>query len=213
MRSFHSIATLALFGALAFQADAVAQTAPAPAAPTIALVDIQRVVSDSSAGKSMLSQLDGERKKIRDQLAKLEEDLKNSDNELRRQRSILAEQAFNEQAQQLQRKAADGQRFQQERQEAFNKGASDAQNVIFDNMRDVVQQISGERKIGLVLRKEVVLNIIDKNMDITDDVIQRLNTKLPSVTVTVAAPGAAPSATAAGPRAPGPLAAPAAAKK
>ena len=204
---FHSIAALALVGAFAFQGQALAQAALA--APTVALVDIQRVVSDSTAGKSMLSQLDGERKKIRDQLAKLEEDLKNTDNELRRQRSILSEPAFNEQAQALQRKAADGQRFQQDRQEAFNKGAADAQNVIFDNMRDVVQQISSERKIGLVLRKEIVLNIIDKNMDITDDVIQRLNTKLPSVSVTVAAAGAAPSMA---PKAAGPAAPPAAKK-
>ena len=31
----------------------------------------------------------------------------------------------------------------------------------------------------------------DKNMDITDDVIQRLNTKLPSVTVTIPSPNSA----------------------
>jgi hypothetical protein len=34
----------------------------------------------------------------------------------------------------------------------------------------------------------------DKNMDITDDVVQRLNTKLPSVTVTIPAPGSTASA-------------------
>ena len=36
----------------------------------------------------------------------------------------------------------------------------------------------------------IAYTIADKNIDITDDVIQRLNTKLPSVTVTVPAPGA-----------------------
>jgi hypothetical protein len=61
-------------------------------------------------------------------------------------------------------------------------------------MRDVVQQFAAERHIGLVLRKEVVITVSDKNMDITDDVIQRLNVKLPSVTVTVENPSQAASA-------------------
>ena len=201
MRSVKAILGIALVGAMAVATPSGAQT-PAPAVaptltpPSIALVDIQRIIADSAAGKSMLAQLEGERKKIRDQLAKLEEELKNKDNELRRQRSILSQEAFNTQAQALQRTQADDQRVAQERQEAFNKAANDAQAVIFDNMRDVIQQISGERRIGLVLRKEVVLALTDKNTDITDDVIQRLNTKLPTVTVSVPGPGsqAAPAA-------------------
>jgi Skp family chaperone for outer membrane proteins len=205
MRSLKIILGLALAGAMAAAASSSAQTAAAPPAaagpalvpPTVALVDVQRVVADSAAGKSMLAQLEGERKKIRDQLARLEEELKNKDNELRRQRSILSQDAFNEQAQTLARTQAEDQRIAQERQEAFNKGANDAQAVIYDNMRDVIQQISGERRIGLVLRKDLVLALADKNTDITDDVIQRLNTKLPSVTVTVPAPGSQPAAAAA----------------
>jgi hypothetical protein len=62
--------------------------------------------------------------------------------------------------------------------------------VVLDNMRDIVQTLSAERHVGMVVRKEIVLSMSDKNMDITDDVIQRLNTKLPTVTVTIPAPGA-----------------------
>jgi outer membrane protein len=103
MRSFPTILGLALVGAIVSAGNGLAQNAPAapPAAPavaagpvltapTVALVDIQRVVADSAAGKNMLSQLDTERKKIREQLAKLDEDFKNQENELRRQRSILS---------------------------------------------------------------------------------------------------------------------------
>ena len=220
MRRIHSILGLALLGAVSASTIAIAQTAPAAGpsltAPTIALVDMQRVIVKSAAGRSIQAQLDTERRKIRDQLAKLEEELKSGDNELRRQRSVMSQEAFNEAAQSLQRKQADAQRVQQDRQEAFTKGQNDALNVVIDNMRDIVQQIAAERKVGLVLSKQVVISMTDKNMDITDDVIQRLNTKLPSVTVTVAALGAAqPAAPAAGaPAAAGkPAPAPAAAKK
>jgi hypothetical protein len=122
----------------------------------------------------------------------------------------MSPDAVNEQAQALQRKQADAQRIVQERQEAFSKGSNDAQNVVLDNMRDIVQTLSAERHVGMVVRKEVVLSMSDKNMDITDDVIQRLNTKLPSVTVTIPPPGAmAADQSPAGAAGPAPAAAPA----
>jgi len=218
MRYSSSMLGLAAFGAIAIAApNLLAQTA-APASgpvagaalvpPTIAVVDMQRVVVESAAGRSIQSQLEGERRKIRDQISKLEEELKNGENELRRQRSVMSPDAVNEQAQALQRKQADAQRIVQERQEAFSKGSNDATNVVLDNMRDIVQTLSAERHVGMVVRKEVVLSMSDKNMDITDDVIQRLNTKLPSVTVTIPPPGALAADPATGAAGPAPAATP-----
>lgn len=213
MRYSASFLGLALAGVMAAGAPVLAQTpAAAPAGalvpPTVAVVDMQRVLVESAAGRSIQTQLEGERRKIRDQVSKLDDELKTGENELRRQRSVMSPDAVNQQAQALQRKQADAQRLVQDRQEAFSKGQNDAVNVVGDNMKDIVQQISAERHIGLVVRKEVVLSMSDKNMDITDDVIQRLNTKLPTVTVTIPAPGAiaqqapAPAAAAPAPAAP-----------
>jgi len=177
-------------------APAAAPAAPGPALvpPTVAVVDMQRVLVDSAAGKSIQSQLDAERRKIRDQVTRMQDDLKNAQNQYLRQRSVLSPENAKEQEQSLQRKQADAQRILQERQEAFQRGEGDAVNVVGDNMRDIVQQIAAERHIGMVVNKQAVISMADKNMDITDDVVQRLNTKLPSVTVTIPAPGAAPAA-------------------
>jgi Skp family chaperone for outer membrane proteins len=197
---------IALFGALTITPVAFAQTqAAAPAAapvgagpalvpPTIAVVDMQRVVVESAAGKSIQAQLDTERRKIRDQVTRMEDELKTAQNQYIRTRSVMAPDAAKEQEQSLQRKQADAQRILQERQEAFQRGSGDAINVVEDNMRAIVQQIAAERRIGMVINKQAVISIADKNMDITDDVVQRLNTKLPTVTVTIPAPGSTAAA-------------------
>jgi Skp family chaperone for outer membrane proteins len=213
----HMILALALLGAVSSAPLVMAQT-PAPAAPavpvagpalvppTIAVVDMQRALGESAAGRSIQTQLDAERRKIRDQVTKLDDELKAAENDFRRQRAVMAPDAQNQQIQALQAKQAEAQRIMQDRQEAFQKGQNDAVNVVGDNMKDIVQQLAAERHIGMVLRKELVISMFDKNMDITDEVIQRLNTKLPSVTVTMAAaqqPGAASGS------AVGPVAAPA----
>jgi outer membrane protein len=209
MRRNSFVFGVALVGALTVLPSAFAQTpAAAPAAapvvagppltpPTVAVVDMQRVLVESAAGKSIQSQLDTERRKIRDQITRMQDELKSQQNQFIRTRSVMAPEAAQEQQQQLQRKEADAQRTLQDRQEAFQKGESDAVNVVSDNMRDIVQQIAAERHIGMVVRKELVISMADKNMDITDDVVGRLNTKLPSVTVTIPAPGATPAAAAA----------------
>ena len=90
MRRNSFVFGVALVGALTVLPSAFAQTpAAAPAAapvaagpaltpPTVAVVDMQRVLVESAAGKSIQAQLDTERRKIRDQITKLEDDLKNS---------------------------------------------------------------------------------------------------------------------------------------
>jgi outer membrane protein len=203
-------ATAMCVGLCASASFAQTPAAPAPvgAPPTVGLVDMQRVAVESAAGKSMQAQVDVERRKLRDQAQKYQEEINTKENEVKRQRSILQQDALNELIQGVQRSAADAQRIMQERQEALAKAQNDAGNVILDNMRDIVQQVAAERHIGLVLRKEIVLSVADKNMDITDDVIQRLNVKLPSVTVTVENAGSGASA----PTAPTKPVAPAAAK-
>ena len=214
----------ALFGALMVLPSAFAQTpAAAPAAPaaapaaagpalippTVAIVDMQRILVESAAGKSIQSQLETERRKIRDQITRMDDELKNAQNQFLRQRSVLSPENASEQQQGLQRKQADAQRVVQGLQEAFQRGESDAVNVVGDNMRDIVQQLAAERRIGLVVNKQAVIAMADKNMDITDDVIQRLNTKLPTVAVTIPAPGSANEAPAAAQQAPAEKAPPA----
>lgn len=212
MRILISVLGLAVAGTLAFAGSAFAQTpaaapaatpAPALVAPTIGIVDLQKIMLESAAGRSIQAQLETEARKIRDQLSKVGEDLKTAENDLKRQRPVLQPDAFQERSQDLQRKYANAQQLQQERQEAFAKAQNDARQVVVDNVLAIVQQLAAERRIGLVLQRQAVLSIADKNMDITDDVIQRLNTKLPSVTVTVAPPGSAAAAAQGAPAADG----------
>ena len=216
MRSFKPVFGLAFAGVVAIASGAYAQTpAAAPAAtpaatfgpalapPVIAVVDIQRILGESAAGRSIQSQLENERRKIRDQVSRLEDELKTGENDLKRKRSVMQPDEVNQQVQALQRKQAEAQHIVQDRQEAFQKGEAEALNVASDNIRALVQQYAAERRIGMVVRKEIVISMADKNMDVTDEIISRLNAKLPSVTVTIAPPGGAAEAA---PQAQGPAA-------
>jgi Skp family chaperone for outer membrane proteins len=81
MRSFKPLFAMAFAGLVALAPGAFAQTpaaSPALVAPTIALVDMQRVVGESAAGRSIQTQLEAERRRIRDQLAKLQDESKTS---------------------------------------------------------------------------------------------------------------------------------------
>ena len=127
MRRNSFVFGVAFIGALTVLPSAFAQTpAAAPAAapvvagppltpPTVAVVDMQRVLVESAAGKSIQSQLDTERRKIRDQITRMQDELKSQQNQFIRTRSVMAPEAAQEQQQQLQRKEADAQRTLQDR--------------------------------------------------------------------------------------------------
>jgi outer membrane protein len=166
-------------------APASATAYPALAAPTIAVVDFQRVLRESAAGRSIMSQLDGEQRKLRDQVSRMQEEVRTAENELKRKLAVMAPDQATAERDGLQRKEAEYQRILQDKQEAMQRGEQEAGLVVNDNMRDIVQQYAAERRIGVVLQKQAVISMADKNMDITDEVIQRLNAKLPSVTVNV----------------------------
>jgi Skp family chaperone for outer membrane proteins len=200
---------IALLGIGLIAGGAVAQNAapaPAPATgaastaypvlapPTVAVVDTQRVLHESAAGRSLVGQLDTERRKFWDQYDRLSEELRTKENDFRRQRAVMAPDQQQEQGQALERQRADAQRILQDRQEAYQKAEGEAGNVIIDNMKDVVQQFASEHHIGMVMLKDAVLSMSDKNGDITDEVIQRLNNKLPSVTLNVPPPGSSAAA-------------------
>jgi hypothetical protein len=60
---------------------------------------------------------------------------------------------------------------------------------VLDNMLSVVSEIAVERKATLVLPKDAVL-LVDKSLDVSQETLQKVDQKLPTVPVKIVAPPA-----------------------
>ncbi len=161
-------------------APALAQEKLPPA--VAAVIDYQRVLREAKAAKSIREQIETRRKLYQDQIAKEEQKLNDADKELAKQRAVLSAEAFNGKRQEFQKKVGTVQRMVQERRRTLDQVSSSALNQVRNAMIQIVSDLSEERGFNLVLPSSAVL-LFSPQIDLTEEVIKRLDGKLPNVKV------------------------------
>ena len=114
----------------------------------------------------------------------LRDTLRAAEQELGRQRSNLAPEAFEQKRREFEQQVADVQRSVQNRKRVLDQAFNESMKKLHETMLEVVAEVAGEQKASLVLAKQQVV-IAEKSLDLTGSVLDRLNKKLPSVAVTV----------------------------
>lgn len=168
-----------LFVALAM-ASLIAQ--PALADVTIGIVNAAKIMQDSKAATSVRTQLQAKQKSFQAELDAKEKDLLAEDQGLVKQKDKMDKDAFDKKVKAFRDKAAEAQRQVQDKKAQLDKAFSASLEEIQKNLIDVVKQISAERKLNLVIAASQVL-YGDQSFDITDEVLKRLDAKLPNVVV------------------------------
>ncbi len=160
-------------------AAALGQTAApaAPAAPKLAVINVDRLVTDSALGKEAFARV----KKIADQKKeegeKLTKELREMEQKLADQGASLADDKKDSLQKQYQEKAIAFKRFQDDAQRALEEAQKKELEELQKRVMPVITQIGKERGFTLVFNKfQSGLVFADESVDITDDVLKRFNT-------------------------------------
>ena len=203
------LAAAGLFLAVAtVAAEAQQQAVPAPGGPMLLVVDAQAIMRESKAGKGLAQQADQQRQSFQKETAKNEADLRSQRDELERQRSVMAADAFAQRARDFQQRVDELSRSTQDKKRTLEYSYAVAIRQVEENMVSVVSDIATERGASAVMLREAVV-LFDKNLDITPETLSRLDKKLPAVAfkiVKAPAPGQASTPAAAAPAAAAPAA-------
>ena len=105
-------------------------------------------------------------------------------NKLIEQQSIIAPEAFELKAKDYEKKLQDYQVDKQNKLRKLEGILQKARNEILENVKPILEDLSKELGVTVILEKNSVL-LSANNMDITDDVIKKLNKKLPKIKVTL----------------------------
>jgi Skp family chaperone for outer membrane proteins len=172
------------------------ETMPAgtPAAPAaadeplkIAVVDVGMVFRESAAVKSINTQLRPYLESFRADAAKVEQELRDSQDELaRRQATVLTPDASVAERHDLEQRALEAQEKVVRRKHSLDQAQTAAMRKVETTLNKIVLQIFTERKLTLILRRDQTA-FFNPALDITKEVITRLDQQLP--TVEIAAPG------------------------
>jgi outer membrane protein len=168
-------AALSLAAALSPPARAQ-QTAP----PVIITVDVQQILRESLVAKDIQAQMDQRTQRYTKEVTDQENDLQKTQDELEHARTTLAPDAFNARMRDFQQRydALDN-RVQTTRQ-ALQQSYNDAMTKVENTALQIIADIAAERKANLVVAKAAVL-FEAQDLDITQEVIKRLDAKLPQI--------------------------------
>jgi len=163
-----------------------AQTPDKPAtsllAPMIAVVDVDQVMSESTAAKSVRGQMDKYQQAFQEEVSKDENSLRSRQQEIETQRKSLSQEAFADKVRHFDQSVAEFQRKALARRRALDKSFSQAMGQVQEAMISVTGQIASEKGVNVVLPRTQVL-LFDEKMNISKEVTEALNKKLTSVEV------------------------------
>ncbi len=170
---------------LLFHATAVAAAekvaAPVPP-PVIGIVDVDQILQESAAAKSVRSQADRYQQTFQQEISKEEAGLRTTQQELEaeQQHKTVAPQAFAERARAFEASAAEFQRKGMARRRAFDKSVSAAMAQVQKAMLEASQAVAQAHGVTVLLPRNQVL-LFDDKMNITREIIVAMDKKLTHV--------------------------------
>jgi outer membrane protein len=196
-----------LVGLLAVVAAAgTALAQDAPKSPRVGVIDMARVSAESVLGKSYAAQLEklqndinAEATKKQTELGKMDASVKALQDELEKQGAVLSQEARDRKQQEIVRKGRERQAFLEDGQAEINRMRERAQqqaqsinNEFQLKVRPIVEQVAKDKGYDLVLDSQVAYTI-NKDFDITRDVIVKADEVEKSKPAASAAPAPAPA--------------------
>ncbi len=146
----------------------------------IAVVDVEKILNDSAAGKSIQSQLKSRRESFQKEFKAKEDVLMQSEKTLVQQKNDVSPEEFAKKRQAFEKQLMETRSLFQKRRNSLDKGLGNALSDLRKNILSVSAEVADEGKYQIVLTRDSVV-IVEKSMDITDKVLSRLNKKISNI--------------------------------
>jgi outer membrane protein len=186
MRFFSSMLVLGLLMTAAVQAPAQAATqdwgAKDVVRQSVGIVDIQALLRDSKAGKSIQKQMETLQKTFKEDVSAQEKSLRTADEQLGRQRTVLSQEAFEKKRIEFQKEIAEAQGKVQEKKRVLDTAFGKAVEKVQSKAVQIIAKVAEKRKLLLVIPRNQVI-LAENSMDLTQEVMAELDKDLSSVKV------------------------------
>ncbi|MBO6667562.1 OmpH family outer membrane protein [Parvibaculum sp.] len=175
---------IAVAAAFAFAAYLPLTLTPAMAVgPAVVLiVDTEAVFSQSKVGQSIRSQFEDQAKKLRAEGKKTDDALQADAKKLTEERALLSQEDLKKKVEALQKREAEFRQSMQQKSQALQLGLQRANAKVEAALRPIFAQVLKE-KGGTVLFDQSVVLAGGADLDISAEVLKRLNEQMATVEV------------------------------
>lgn len=179
MNRLIALLVAALFG---FGQPAIAQQLSS--SQGIATIDTTVIMEKAVAAKDARAQIDKLRADLFRSVTAHQEEVNKLNQTISQERAGMTEEVFQQRMRDILQKNAENQRLVQERQAAIDAASRDAAKRIEISVGEIVDEFRKERSYGIVIVRSAIMGTTSAP-DITEDVIGRLDRRLPHVDVLI----------------------------
>lgn len=153
-------------------------------ATTIAVVDIQKIMQEAKAAKHVKNEIQKKRDGYQASIKKQEDELRAAEKKLVEQRSLLSPEAFQEKKEEFKKKLLKVQRDVQNKRADLDKVLKDSLGEIRGKVISIIDNLSKAKGFDMAIPRSQILHA-DNSLDITNDVLDKLNKELPKVKTSI----------------------------
>jgi outer membrane protein len=156
---------------------ALALAFPAAAQTKVAVIDVQRVVTESDPGKEVMQNLRALSDAKAQEGQALQQELASLQDQFNKQRFTVSEERQTEMSKEIEDKQIAIRRFQDDAQRELQEAQRRQLASLEEKILPIINQVGQERGLTLIFNKfQSGLVYADETVDITDQVITRFNT-------------------------------------
>ena len=143
-------------------------------------LDIDFLMNNSLAGKSILKKLDEKNKSIKKKFQDIEISLKNEEKKIISQKNILSEQEYLNKAQSFTKKVDDYKLLRNKTINDISKLKSKAQENLTNTLTPILAEYAEKNSISFIIPKQSII-IGKTELDLTNTIIEILNSKIKNI--------------------------------
>lgn len=143
-------------------------------------IDFKLILNTSDAGKKAQTYLRQKLDNGMKELKKKEINLIDEEKKIIQQKKIISNEEYKKKVEVLRKKASSLQNERKSLLETVAKERSKARSILLKNLNPIIKDYMVENKLRMVLDKKSLL-LADENLDITNDILSKLNIKLKSI--------------------------------
>lgn len=167
-----------VFAALGLSATAFAETHTV----TYAIVDMNKVMREATAGEGIRTELNAKSKQFHTELENQDKSLSAEKEALAQKREGMSSEEFEKKVKELQNKYGNAERLLQERRRTLDVASNTSRNKLLTEATKIIADIAKQKGYATVFTQEAVL-LAEPELDITDEVVKRMNTSVKKIAI------------------------------
>jgi len=147
---------------------------------SIYYIDVNFLINNSLAGKSIIKQLEVINKSTNQQFKKKEEDLKKQEIKITSQKNILSKEEYAKKVKFFSKQVSEYNLFRNNEINGISKIKNQAQKTLLDSLTQILAQYSKDKSISYIISKQNII-IGKKDLDLTNIILKILNSKIKNI--------------------------------